>query len=63
MPEENAPSRRYFSAASLERRSRRRNPTRTYVEIAISSRPMKMSTISKPAAMHIMPTTENSIRA
>ena len=26
MPEENAPSSRYFSAASLERRSRRRNP-------------------------------------
>ena len=63
MPEEKAPSRKYFIDASFDRWLLRRNPTSTYVAIAIVSRPMYSVTRSTAPAMNIMPIVANRISA
>src|SRR5215475_16119219 len=58
-PDENAPRRKYFIAASLDFLSRLRKPTRMYTDTAINSSEMNSVSRSTPEAMNIMPTTEN----
>ena len=58
-----APRRKYFREASFERWLPLRNPTSTYVEMAIVSRPIYRVTRSVPPAMNIMPIVAKRIRA
>jgi len=58
-----APSRKYFSAASLDRASRRAEPTRMYSASEKISRPRKMVMKSLAFAMTIMPAVASSSSA
>src|SRR6185503_3285590 len=54
---------KYFIADSFERRSRRRYPHNTYVEIDVISSPRKIITRSLAADMKSMPVVANISRA
>jgi len=63
IPVENAPSRKYFIAASIERTRPRVNPARMYRGIESSSRPRKMTSRFSLLTIVIIPATEKRTRA
>ena len=61
-PLANAPSRKYFNAASFDRSSLRAMPARAYAAIDMTSRPRKITMRSVAVAINTMPSVENRTR-